>query len=326
MKERKQGLEREKWNFRESVKKGRQKRRNRIDGKEAEEERKRRKVGENERKLRREKVGRRRKRSGLVRGKIERSSKDLSPLSLFPSIAFRSFLSYFERNFLSQGWTQSLEIAFTASKTFCLGKKVSLSLFSKLWPFISPSSLLHFSLSFSPFWTTSHTYKFKLISTNVFRAFLWLTKCCPFFPSECEENDCKELRDLFETLFFPFIPLSFISFLHPFLLLFDAFDNCFLLNEGKNEADPSTILDVFIRYALSDSPDNSWLPSIPCDWLALPFRLSFLSRFSLLLHSLSHVFSLSQSLSLGQLWFQEFNSEKFQLHLNQHDLGCLGEF
>lgn len=182
MKERKQGLEREKWNFRESVKKGRQKRRNRIDGKE----RKRRERGEREgkwerkrRKLRREKIGRRRKRSGLVRGKIERSSKDLSPLSLFPSIAFRSFLSYFERNFLSQGWTQSLEIAFTASKTFCLGKKVSLSSRNCGPLFLS---LLHFSFSFSPFWTTSHTYKFKLISTNVFRAFLWLTKCCPFFP------------------------------------------------------------------------------------------------------------------------------------------------
>ena len=64
------------------MKKGRQKRRNRIDGKEAKEERRERKVGENERKLRREKVGRRRKRSGLVRGKIERFSKDLSPLSL----------------------------------------------------------------------------------------------------------------------------------------------------------------------------------------------------------------------------------------------------
>lgn len=151
MKERKQGLEREKWNFRESVKKGRQKRRNRIDGKEAEEERKRRKVGENERKLRREKVGRRRKRSGLVRGKIERSSKDLSPLSLFPSIAFRSFLSYFERNFLSQGWTQSLEIAFTASKTFCLGKKVSLSLslleIVALYFSLFPSSLFALFLS-----------------------------------------------------------------------------------------------------------------------------------------------------------------------------------
>lgn len=83
------------------MKKGRQKRRNRIDGKEAKEER--RKVGENERKLRREKVGRRRKRSGLVRGKIERSSKDLSPLSLSSRLLLFAPSSHFERNFLSQG-------------------------------------------------------------------------------------------------------------------------------------------------------------------------------------------------------------------------------